>query len=69
MNLELPCFNGLLKIEEFLDWVAEVGRFFDYTKILDEKQAMLVAYKRKCVVYAKTLVHTWVKMKKLLKSY
>ena len=33
MNLESPCFNGSSKIEEFLDWLAEVERFFDYTKI------------------------------------
>ena len=61
--------NGLLKIEEFLDWVAEVERFFDYTKIFNEKQAKLVAYKLKVVFYTIILVHTWVKMKKLLKFY
>ena len=36
MKLELPYFNSLLKIEELLEWLAEVERFFDYTKILDE---------------------------------
>ena len=67
MKLELPCFNGLLKIEEYLDWLSEMERFFDYTKILDEKQAMLVAYKLKGIVYANTLVHRCVKMRKRLK--
>ena len=37
MKLELPCFNGLLKIEEFRDMLADVERFLYYTKILDEK--------------------------------
>ena len=81
MNIDLPCFNGSLKIEEFLDWLAEVERFFDYTKIPEEKQAKLVAYKLKGVTSAwweqvqqtrnrsaKSLVRTWVKMKKLLKN-
>ena len=81
MKLDLPCFNGSLKIEEFLDWLAEVERFFDYTKIPEEKQAKLVAYKLKGVASAwweqvqqtrhrsaKSPVRTWVKMKKLLKN-
>ena len=47
MKIDLPQFNGQLKIEEFKDWLAEVKRFFDYTKIVEEKQAKLVAYKLK----------------------
>ena len=50
MKLELPCFNGLLKIEEYLGWLFEMERFFGYTKILDENQAKLVVYKLKGVV-------------------
>ena len=82
MKLELPWFTGSLKIEEFLEWLVEVKRFFDYTKIPEEKQAKLVAYKLKGVASswweqvqqtrnrsAKSLVRTWVKMKKLLKNY
>ena len=69
MKLELSCFNVLFKIEEYLDWLSEMERFFDYIKILDEKKAKLVAYKLKGVVYAKTLVCGLVKMKKLLKNY
>ena len=52
MKLDLPCFNGSLKIEEFLDWMVEVERFFDYTKIPEEKQEKLVACKLKGVASA-----------------
>ena len=82
MKLELPCFNCLLKIEEFLDWLAEVERLFDYTKILEEMQAKLEAYKLKGVAStwweqvqltqnrsSKMPVHTWVKKKNLLKIH
>ena len=47
MKIDLQNFSGNLKIEDFLDWLAEVERFFDYTKIPEEKQAKLVAYKFK----------------------
>ena len=52
MKLELPCFNGSLKIEQFLDWLAEVERLCDYTKITEEKQVKLAAYKLKGVAFA-----------------
>ena len=81
MKIDLPQFNGQLKIEEFLDWLAEVERFFDYTKITEEKQAKLVAYKLKGSASAwweqvqatrtrsgKEPVRRWDKMKKLMKT-
>ena len=68
MKLELPCFNSLLKIEELLEWVAQVERFFDYSKILDEKQENLLAYKLKDVVYAKTLVPRCIKLKEVFET-
>ena len=81
MKIDLPQFNGQLKIEEFLDWLAEVERLFDYTKIAEEKQAKLVAYKLKGSASAwweqvqatrtrsgKEPVRRWDKMKKLIKT-
>ena len=47
MKVELPSFNGNVSIEEYLDWVSEVEKFFDYMGTADEKQVCLVAYKLK----------------------
>ena len=47
MKVELPSFNGNVSIEEYLDWVSEVERFFDYIGTTDDKQLCLVAYKLK----------------------
>ena len=47
MKVELPSFNGNVSIEEYLDWVNEVERFFNYMGIIDDKQVCLVAYKLK----------------------
>ena len=47
MKVELPSFNGNVSIEEYLDWVSEVERFFDYIGTADDKQLCLVAYKLK----------------------
>ncbi|KAK1261225.1 hypothetical protein QJS04_geneDACA019084 [Acorus gramineus] len=47
INIDLPSFNGHLNIEEFLDWLAEVERFFDYMDIPEERKEKLVAYKLK----------------------
>ena len=47
MKVELPSFNGNVSIEEYLDWVSEVEKFFDYIGTADDKQVCLVAYKLK----------------------
>ena len=47
MKVELPSFNGNVSIEEYLDWVNEMKKFFDYMGTTDEKEVCLVAYKLK----------------------
>ena len=37
MKVELPSFNGNVFTEEYLDWVSEVGKFFDYMGTADDK--------------------------------
>ena len=39
--------NGNVSIEEYLDWVSKVEKFFDYMGTVDDKQVCLVAYKLK----------------------
>ena len=47
MKVKLPSFNGNVSIEEYLDWLSEVEKFFDYIGTADDKQVCLVAYKLK----------------------
>ena len=37
MKVELPSFNGNVSIEEYLYWVSEVEKFFDYMGTADDK--------------------------------
>jgi hypothetical protein len=47
MKIDLPLFDGHLHIEDFIDWIMEVDRFFEYMSIPDERKVKLVAYKFK----------------------
>ena len=47
MKVELPSFNGNVSIEEYLDWVSEVEKFFDYMGTTYDKHVCLMAYKLK----------------------
>ena len=47
MKVDLPNFNGTFNIDEFLVWLAEVERFFDYRDVLEELRMKSVAYRLK----------------------
>ena len=42
LKVNIPSFNGNLDIEEFLDWLAKVDRFFNYIEIPKERRVRLV---------------------------
>lgn len=47
MKVDFPSFNGHLHIKDFLDWVTEVERFFEYMCIPENRKVKLMAYKFK----------------------
>ncbi|KAI6691341.1 hypothetical protein NL676_028169 [Syzygium grande] len=81
LKVDLPTFNGNLDIEDFLDWLWEVEKFFDAMDIDEDRQVKLVAYKLKGGASAwweqtqltrrrqgKTPIRSWGQMKQKLKK-
>ena len=44
LKVDIRSFNGSLSIEEFLDWTAEIDKFFNYLKTALEKRVRLIVY-------------------------
>ena len=47
LKVEIPNFSGDFDRKGFLDWLTEVDRLFDYTKLLDDRKVKFVAYRLK----------------------
>lgn len=45
IKIDIPCFDGHLHIEDFLDWLQNVESFLDYMDIYEFQQVKLVTYK------------------------
>nr|XP_011465829.1 PREDICTED: uncharacterized protein LOC105351921 [Fragaria vesca subsp. vesca] len=47
MKVGIPFFNGMMNVEEFLDWQIEVDRFMEHMNVAKDKQVKLVAARLK----------------------
>ena len=81
LKVDIPFFSGNLNIEDFIDWITNIDKFFDYMEVPKEKMVRLVACRLKGgastwwerlhnrrIREGKHSIRTWYRMKQLLKK-
>ena len=47
LKVDIPYFSGNLNIEDFIDWIVDIDKFFDYMGVPEEKRVRLVVCRLK----------------------
>jgi chemotaxis signal transduction protein len=46
-NMEVPMYEGNLNVDELLDWINSMGKYFDYEEVKEEKKVKHVVTRLK----------------------
>ncbi|CAN0925775.1 hypothetical protein LINGRAHAP2_LOCUS34949 [Linum grandiflorum] len=49
IKTDIPLFYGTMRVDEFLDWLVDVDRFFDLMGVPENKQVKMVAIRLKSI--------------------
>ncbi|CAN0923295.1 hypothetical protein LINGRAHAP2_LOCUS33497 [Linum grandiflorum] len=79
VKIDIPLFYGTMRVDEFLDWLVDVDRFFDLMGVPENKQVKMVANRLKSIAAVwwdklvfqrqcqrKAPIKTWRRMKQLM---